>query len=146
MKTSAEKPEQVIRRVREEEPEIGDFIHEGFTRYGLQHDVALNYDDFCFASVNGEGKVTGVITGRAYYNEVHIGDLIVDEAYRGTGLGRALVSTVENEYRGKGYDVVTLTTFGFQAPVFYKKLGYEIEFIRENADPKLSKYFLKKEI
>jgi len=35
-------------------------------------------------------------------------------------------------------------TFGFQAPEFYKKLGYEIEFIRENRDPKLNKYFLKK--
>ena len=26
----------------------------------------------------------------------------------------------------------------------YKKLGYETEFIRENRDPKLNKYFLKK--
>ena len=29
---------------------------------------------------------------------------------------------------------------------FYRKLGYEVEFIRENEDPKLSKYFLKKAI
>ena len=77
---------------------------------------------------------------------MHIGDLIVDEACRGTGLGSRLVRTVEGTYRGKGYEFVTLTTFEFQAPEFYKKLGYEVEFVRECRDPKLSKYFLKKEL
>ena len=134
----------VIRRIDEENGEIGSFLDEGFSRYSVQNGVELNYDDFCFAAENGEGRIIGVVTGRALYNEVRIGDLIVDEAYRGSGLGRALVGTVEDTYRGKGYDVITLTTFGFQAPVFYRKLGYEVEFIRENEDPKLSKYFLKK--
>ena len=136
----------VIRRVDEEDGAIGDFIHEGFTAYGKQRGVTLNYDEFCFMAEDGDGKIIGVITGRAYYNEVHIGDLIVDEKYRRTGLGSRLVHAVEDAYRGKGYDVVTLTTFGFQAPEFYKKLGYEVEFIRESRDPKLSKYFLKKDL
>ena len=138
--------ESIIRRIDEEDPRVGDFIHEGFTRYGEQNKVILNYDGFCFAAEDDEGKIIGVITGRAYYNEVHIGDLIVDEQCRGTGLGSRLVRTVENTYKGKGYDIVTLTTFGFQAPEFYKKLGYTVEFIRECRDPKLSKYFLKKEL
>ena len=138
--------ESIIRRINEEDLRVGDFIHEGFTRYGEQSGVILNYDSFCFAAENDEGKIIGVITGRAYYNEVHIGDLIVDEQCRGTGLGSRLVRAVENTYKGKGYDIVTLTTFGFQAPEFYKKLGYTVEFIRECRDPKLSKYFLKKEL
>ena len=136
----------VIRRVDEEDGAIGDFIHEGFTKYGKQCGVTLNYDEFCFAAEDSEGKIIGVITGRAYYNEVHIGDLIVDERYRGTGLGSRLVHAAEDAYRGKGYDVVTLTTFGFQAPEFYKRLGYEVEFIRESRDPKMNKYFLKKNL
>ena len=136
--------EPVIRRVNEENDAIGDFIHEGFTAYGKQRGVTLNYDEFCFTAEDGDGKIIGVITGRAYYNEVHIGDLIVDERHRGTGLGSRLVRAAEDAYRDKGYDVVTLTTFGFQAPEFYKKLGYGIEFIRESRDPKLNKYFLKK--
>ena len=135
-----------IRRMEEESPETGDFIHEEFVRYGNQNGVALNYDEFCFAAENEAGEITGVITGRAYYNEVHIGDLIVGEASRGSGLGSRLVRTVEDAYRGRGYDVVTLTTFGFQAPEFYRKLGYQVEFIRENKDPKLCKYFLRKDL
>ena len=134
----------VIRRVDEEDGAIGDFIHEGFTKYGKQCGVTLNYDEFCFAAEDADGRITGVITGRAYYNEVHIGDLIVGEACRKTGLGSRLVRAVEDAYRGKGYDIVTLTTFGFQAPEFYKKLGYTVEFVRESRDAKLNKYFLSK--
>ena len=138
--------EPIIQRIIDEDQAIGDFIHEEFTRYGNQCNVTLNYDGFCFAAYSNEGKITGVITGRAYYNEVHIEDLIVGEAYRGTGLGTRLVGAVEDAYRDKGYDMVTLTTFGFQAPGFYRKLGYRTEFIRESRNPKLNKYFLKKEL
>ena len=136
----------MIRRIFEENEEIGDFLHEGFTRYGEQNGVALNYDDFCFVAEDDNGNIAGAITGRAYYNEVHIGDLIVHEKCRGSGLGSRLVATVEDAYRGKGYSVITLTTFGFQAPEFYRKLGYTVEFIRRDRDPKLSKYFLRKEL
>ena len=135
----------VIKRI-EDDDTAGDFIHQEFTAYGNRCGVKLNYDEFCFSAEDGNGKILGVITGRAYYNEVHIGDLIVDEQHRGTGLGSRLVHAVEDAYRGKGYDMITLTSFGFQAPEFYKKLGYETEFIRENRDPKLSKYFLKKRL
>ena len=137
--------EPVIRRTDGDDKEIGDFIHEGFTEYGEKNGVELNYDEFCFAAYCGE-KIAGVITGRAYYNEVHIGDLIVAEEYRRSGLGSRLVRAAEDAYRGKGYDVATLTTFGFQAPDFYQKLGYHIEFIRESRNPKLRKYFLSKKL
>ena len=138
--------EFVIRRIEEESREIGNFIHEEFTRYGEKNGVILNYDEFCFAAEDSGGAVTGVITGHAYYNEVHIGDLIVGEAYRKSGLGSRLVRAVEDAYRGRGYDFVTLTTFGFQAPEFYKKLGYTVEFVREYPDPKLNKIFLRKDL
>ena len=138
--------EAVIRRIGEEDETVGEFIHNGFTRYGIRNGVELNYDEFCFTAEDGEGRIIGVITGHAYYNEVHIADLIVDEDHRGSGVGRQLVRAVEEAYHDKGYDVITLMTFGFQAPEFYKKLGYTVEFVRGNRDPKLSKYFLKKAV
>jgi len=138
--------EIMIKRVEGESEAIDKFINEGFTRYSAQSKVALDYEPFCIIAESSEGTVIGVITGNAYYNEVRIGDLIVDEACRKCGVGSRLVAAVENAFRGAGYDIVTLTTFGFQAPEFYKKLGFEVEFIRENSDPKLSKYFFKKNI
>ena len=136
--------EAIITRLDEETEEIGAFINEGFARYGRQNGVALNYDGFCFVARGGDGRIIGAVTGRAYYDEVHIGDLIIAEEHRRKGLGRRLCRAVEETYKGRGYHTVTLTTFGFQAPAFYEKLGFEIEFVRKNDDPKLCKYFMKK--
>ena len=134
-----------IKRFDEVDDRLGEFINKEFSAYGEQNGVVLNYDEFCFAAEE-DGNILGVITGRAYYNEVHIGDLIVASSVRKGGIGSKLVRAVEDNYRGNGYDKITLTTFGFQAPEFYKKLGYEIEFVREDKDPKLSKYFLAKQL
>lgn len=134
-----------IKRFDEVDDRLGEFINKEFSAYGEQNGVVLNYDEFCFAAEE-DGNILGVITGRAYYNEVHIGDLIVASSLRKGGIGSKLVRAVEDNYRGKGYDKITLTTFGFQAPEFYKKLGYEVEFVREDKDPKLSKYFLAKQL
>ena len=138
--------DMIIKRVNEADDIIGSFIHEEFVSYGEQNGVALNYDEFCFVAEDDDGKILGVITGRAYYNEVHIGDLIVSRECRKGGIGRSLVIAVEDAYKGKGYDKITLTTFGFQAPEFYKKLGYGVEFIREDNDPKLRKFYLAKSL
>lgn len=134
-----------IKRFDEVDDRLGEFINKEFSAYGEQNGVVLNYDEFCFAAEE-DGNILGVITGRAYYNEVHIGDLIVASSLRKGGIGSKLVRAVEDNYRGNGYDKITLTTFGFQAPDFYKKLGYEIEFVREDKEPKLSKYFLAKQL
>ena len=125
----------------EDEEKIGKFINEAFSDYAKSKDVKLNYEDYWFTVEDDEGNVIGSITGHAYYNEVHIGDLVIDKKYRGQNIGTKLVQAVEEEYRNKGFEKISLTTFGFQAPEFYKKLGYTLEFVREDKDPKLSKYF-----
>lgn len=135
----------IIKRVNETNDEAGEFINKSFTDYAEKNDVVLNFEEYCFAAEEN-GEIIGVITGRAYYNEVHIGDLIVDESYRHRSIGTKLVKAVEEAFAGKGYSKITLTTFGFQAPEFYKKLGYSLEFIREDNDPKLCKYFYIKHI
>lgn len=135
-----------IKCVSENDSRIDNFINEGFSSYAAQNHVALRYRAFCYVAENDEGEIVGVITGHAYYNEVHIGDLIVQEAYRRCGYGSKLVLAVEEAFQNAGYDTITLTTFGFQAPAFHQKLGYTVEFVREDKDPKLNKYFLIKKI
>ena len=125
----------------EAEDIVGDFINKAFTDYAVSNDVALNFEEYWFVAEDDSGEIIGTITGRAYYNEVHIGDLIIDKRFRGQNIGTKLVRAVEDDYKNKGFDKITLTTFGFQAPEFYKKLGYSLEFVREDKDPKLSKYF-----
>lgn len=131
---------KIVKKI-EAEDRVDNFINEAFTDYALVNQVALNYEDYWFVAEDESGEIIGTVTGRAYYNEVHIGDLIIDKRYRGQSIGTKLVRAVEEEYRKKSFDKITLTTFGFQAPEFYKKLGYSLEFVREDKDPQLSKYF-----
>ena len=135
-----------IERISIDNSQVGEFINRAFTDYAVQKDIVLNFEEFCYIAENDAGIIIGAITGRAYYNEVHIGDLIVDEAYRGADVGSKLVKTVENAYSNRGYEKISLTTFGFQAPGFYEKLGYSLEFVREDRDPKMRKYFYCKSI
>lgn len=130
----------IIKKIDETNEKVGEFINKVFTDYAIKCCVELNFEEYCFVAEE-DGEIVGAITGRAYYNEVHIGDLIIDEKYRRLKVGSKLVKAVEEAYAGKGYNKITLTTFGFQALEFYKKLGYELEFVREDKDPKLCKYF-----
>ena len=105
-----------IERTSIDNSEVGEFINRAFTDYAEKKDVSLNFEEYCFAAESEDGRIIGVITGRAYYNEVHIGDLIVDEEYRGCNIGSELVKAVEMNFKNRGYEKITLTTFGFQVP------------------------------
>jgi GNAT superfamily N-acetyltransferase len=56
-----------------------------------------------------------------------LGALIVDEARRGRGIGRALVEAVEREARLRGCELVFLTTSERRddAHAFYERVGFE---------------------
>ena len=119
-------------------------IDEEFNKFAAKNGVICNYKSFAFIAKDGD-KFIGIITGNSYYKEVHISDLIILEQYRNQHVGSELMKTVENYYKDKGFENINLTTYGFQAPEFYKKCGFKIEFIRENKEnSKLNKYFLVK--
>lgn len=124
--------------------EFYDIIDNEFNKYATKNDITCNYKSFNFIAKEDE-KVIGIITGHSYYKEVHITDLIVFEEYRNKHIGTKLVKEVENYYKDKEFENINLTTYDFQAPEFYKKCGFNVEFIRENREnPKLNKYFFVK--
>lgn len=121
-----------------------NIIDNEFNKFAIKNGVICNYEPFTFiAKENNE--LVGIITGHSYYKEVHINDLIIFEQYRNKHIGSKLLETVENYYKNKGFENINLSTYNFQAPEFYKKCGFEVEFIRENKNNhKLNKYFFVK--
>ena len=123
---------------------IYKIIDEEFNKFATKNEVICNYMPFSFIAKENN-KLVGIITGNSYYKEIHISDLIVLEEYRNKHIGSKLIETVENFYRNRGFENINLTTYGFQAPDFYKKCGFEVEFIRKNKEnSKLDKYYLVK--
>lgn len=124
--------------------EVSDIIDTEFSKYAVENGVICNYNSFAFLAKE-DNEVVGVITGHSYYKEVHISDLIVYKQYRNKHIGKKLVEAVENYHKNKNFENINLTTYAFQAPEFYKKCGFEVEYIRENKEnPKLNKFFLVK--
>jgi ribosomal protein S18 acetylase RimI-like enzyme len=58
--------------------------------------------------------------------EAEIELLWIAEERRGEGLGTRLMEAAEDEIRRIGCSTIVLDTFSFQAPGFYRKLGFEI--------------------
>ncbi len=124
---------------------LGSFIDKEFNEYAKKFNIKVDYNDFCFVAKEDD-TLLGVVVGHSYYKEVHVTDLIVREEYRGKGVGSELIKRVEKEFIGQRYENINLTTYVFQAPEFYKSLGFEIEFVRKSSDEKLTKYFLIKHL
>lgn len=124
--------------------DIYSLIDTEFSKFADKNGVVCDYTSFGFIAKE-DNKIVGVIRGRSSYNEVHISDLIILEQYRNSHIGTRLVEAVEKYCADNGFESITLSTYDFQAPEFYKKCGFEVEFIRENKkNPKLTKYFLIK--
>ena len=70
------------------------------------------------------GEVLGGLYGRFFYQWLFIELLSVPEQGRGQGIGSRLMQMAEDLAREKACIGVWLDTFDFQAPEFYKKLGY----------------------
>ena len=126
-------------------PHIEKMVNEGHARDEEKSDTPCHYKKFALISKNESEEVIGVLSAYTAYAEVYVDDIWVDPNYRKQGLGRALLETLEKRFIGKGLNNINLVTSAFQAPDFYRKCGFELEFIRENKEnPKLTKYFFIK--
>ena len=120
---------------------IETFIEAEQVKYEEQNGISCNYTPFCFVA-KIDDTIVGAISGATFFAEIYIDELVVKEAYRGKGIGTELIDTVLEYYKDYGFNNINCCTNEFQAPGFYEKCGFELEFVRKNkANPKLSKYF-----
>lgn len=119
-------------------------VDKEFNKYAEKNGVVCDYTPFAYVA-SDDNTVMGFITGHSYYKEVHIGDLIVYEEFRDKKIGTKLVEEVIERFKNKGFENINLTTYEFQAPEFYKKCGFEVEYVRKSKEnSKLNKYFMVK--
>ena len=72
-----------------------------------------------------DGKVHAGLVGRTAWGWLRIDAVWVSSERRGKGIGRQLIHRAEQIAKSRGCHGVHLDTFGFQAPGFYSRLGYE---------------------
>ncbi len=109
---------------------------------------AANFDAIrrlgCFA--RRDRALIGGAVGRYWGTASELQELWVREDLRGSGIGSKLVARFEERVRELGCTILYLETFSFQAPEFYRKLGYEIACQFPGFPDGASKFVMKKEL
>ena len=124
---------------------IEEKMRDDLVSYETSHGVDVNYKRFALVLSDDQNTTLGVLNAFTAFAEIYIDDMWVDSHYRGKGYGRKLIQALEDYLKGKGFNNINLVTNQFQAPEFYKKCGFELEFIRKNIkNSKLTKFFFIK--
>lgn len=91
-------------------------------------------------------EVRGGLLGNIWGGWLQVGILWVAEPLRGRGYGRQLLEAAEHYAVQHGCTRAWLTTFSFQAPEFYPKLGYETFAVLEGHPTGHRHHFLQKRL
>jgi GNAT superfamily N-acetyltransferase len=105
-----------------------------------------HYDGRTFAFVVRNEKLDTVagLAGWTWARACEIKTLWVHPSLRGQGYGRNLVIAAEQEAKTRGCTVIFAASYSFQAPGFYRQLGYSIEWNLEDFPPGYRNCFLVK--
>ncbi|WP_327438265.1 N-acetyltransferase [Pseudomonas donghuensis] len=90
------------------------------------------------------GDVSGGLYGRISAGWMFIELLSVPEALRGQGVGRRLMTFAQAQARSAGCTGIWLDTFSFQAPAFYRTLGFTVFGELADYPSGHTRYFMRK--
>lgn len=90
-----------------------------------------------------DGQIVGGIIGEIHWTTLMIDYLWAAEVQRGRGLGSALLRGIEAEGARLGCTSAYVTTFDFQAPAFYQRLGFRIIGQLDDYPPGHTLYMLR---
>lgn len=125
--------------------DIEEKMRNDLVAYESHHGIDVNYKKFALIIRDEAENVLGVLNAFTAFSEIYIDDMWIDSAHRGKGYGRKLLQDLEDRFEGTGFNNINLVTSAFNAPEFYKKCGFSVEFIRENkVNPQLTKTFFIK--
>jgi GNAT superfamily N-acetyltransferase len=125
--------------------EPGRIVDEGL---GVANDAAAPLHEVkplsCFVR-DASGAVLGGAVGRSWGHCCELQQLWVDEAWRRRGIGARLVRQFEQRAAERGCRLFYLETFSFQAPEFYRSLGYRVVCEHRGFPHSIVKFVMQRE-
>ncbi len=97
--------------------------------------------------IRDEGReILAGLSGWTWAEACEIREVWVQPEWRRQGYGRRLLEAAEREARSRGCKVILLSSYSFQAPAFYQKLGYELAWQLDDFPPGHRYCFLVKRL
>jgi GNAT superfamily N-acetyltransferase len=128
------------------DPRDIDFVSDQLDAFNI---TSTSIDDWRVLAIfvrDDAGRIVAGLTGGTWASYLEIKNLWVHEDLRGQGLGRRLLLAAEQAARARGCARVLLDTHDFQAPEFYKKLGYIVFGVFEGIGGRYNRYYLSKKL
>ncbi|HPN53561.1 MAG TPA: GNAT family N-acetyltransferase [Anaerolineaceae bacterium] len=91
------------------------------------------------------GAFLGGITGKTYWTWLEIDCFYLPEALRKHGLGSQLLEKAQAAAAARGCKSCFLTTYEFQARIFYEKHGFKVVGTLEDYPPGSAYYWMRKD-
>jgi len=105
--------------------ELEKYLNQGLIDYGVI-EAGGNKPKYIFCCIkDDQHKIIGGIKGYAMLNLFYISQLFVDEKHRKKGLGKKLISEIENAAKNHDCNIIRLDTLNEKSHSFYVKSGFE---------------------
>jgi ribosomal protein S18 acetylase RimI-like enzyme len=121
-------------------------VDQGLDTFNRALPALAQVQPMCCSVRLASGRCVGGALARTWGAACELQQLWVDEPWRGRRLGSRLVAQVEAEARTRGCVSVYLDTFSFQAPGFYRRLGYVTALTIEGFPEGITKFLMTKRL
>ena len=101
---------------------------------------------FAFFIRDESEKIFGGCNGDILYGQLYVSQLWIHEKLRRQGFGTKLMQLAEKHATENQCKFISVNTMNFEAPEFYKKLGFHVEFERHGFDKDSIFYFMRKDL
>ena len=120
--------------------------------HGLKdHDIAKYgtsgiLDPISFYIKNQEKEIISAIVCQPFWGALHIKYVWTHYKNRKEGYSSRLMEEVFRYAKKYKFSFIYVETLNFQAPDFYKKFGFEIEFIRKGFSKDVAFFYMRKNL
>lgn len=121
-----------------------DTITSLLLQYNAQNGMREDAKHFSLSLRNAENEIVGGLTGFVWCGWMEVSYLVVNDRHK--GYGTKLMREAERMAKLQSLKGMHLMTFGFQAPDFYKKLGFDCTGKCPNFFGSYSKYDFHKRL
>lgn len=121
-------------------------IYERLLEFNLERLEDKSPKDLGVYARDAAGNIVAGLTGTTHGNWLLIKFLWVSESLRGRNIGSEILLQAEQTAKERGCRFAFLDTFGFQAPLFYQKHGYQEAFVLEEYPLTGKRYYFTKNL
>lgn len=128
-------------------PDLKQHLYEVFGKHSIH---CMGIDGLAEEPVAFELREGGILVGcivvQLFWGQLHVKYLMVEEPYRRKGFARRLMEHAFDFARKQNCDFIFVETMNFQAPEFYQKLGFKVDFGRHGYHKGVSFYYLSRDL